>query len=153
MARILVVDDDVELQKVIRGSLVPIGHEVVAAVTGEDALRAAVERSPDLAVIDLKLPGIDGLGCFRRMKERRPSLSGIVLTGYPSYPSVVDALRCGIADYLEKPIRAWQLVAAIDRALGGGHVASAGAKDPPEPNRRASFHRPDDFTPRSIPWF
>ena len=117
MARILIVDDEPRIRRVLSMLLDDQGHEVTDVQTGEAAVEVG-ERFPfDLGLIDLSLPGIDGLTTFRRLRERDPKLSAIVMTAYGSIPSAVEAMRAGAFDYLTKPFDNEELLIAVRRAL------------------------------------
>ena len=117
MATILAVDDDPQVQGIVRFTLSRAGHEVLEAPSGEAALEVAGGRHIDLAIIDNKLSGISGLETFRRLRVSTPHLPGIVLTGYASYPNVVEAMRAGISDYLAKPFSPRELLEVVERAV------------------------------------
>ncbi len=113
--RILVVDDEPAIQRTLRANLVARGYEVSTADTGEDALRHAEARMPDLLILDLMLPGISGLDVCRRVRgmARIPIL---VLSARGEESTKVQALDAGADDYLTKPFGMDELLARV-RAL------------------------------------
>jgi len=116
-ARILVVDDDLEVGKFFTNLLKLKGHKVTVAANGSQA-REAFKEAYHLAIFDLKLPDTDGLTLFREMKACHPGCEILVMTGYSTVKSAVEAVQLGAFDYLEKPFSdLTELEAIIDRAL------------------------------------
>ncbi len=115
MSRILVVDNEVEILRALRRALAARGHEVVTAPDGEDAIVEAEASAPDLIVLDLHLPGIDGMEVCRRLRTwtRVPIL---ILSVRDDEPGKVEALDLGADDYLTKPFGVEELLARV-RAL------------------------------------
>jgi len=113
--RILLVDDDtVYIQRLAR-ALRDRGCTVIAVETAEEAADAAAELQPDAAVLDLKLPGANGLSCLRDLRMAWPDLRVLMLTGYGSIATAMEAVRQGAWDYLTKPADADQILAALSR--------------------------------------
>jgi len=125
---VLLVEDDAQLRRMLRTSLPPRGFAVVDAATGEDALALARERAPDLVLLDLALPGIDGLEVARRLRQwsRVPI---IVLTARGAERSKVELLDAGADDYVTKPFGFDELVARMRAALRRG-ADEAGDDEP-----------------------
>ena len=115
-ARILVVDDDVEILSLMRRGLSYAGYTVDLAETGEDALALALAASPDLVVLDVMLPGLDGLEVCRRLRAGDPTLPILMLTAKGRVPDRVVGLDAGADDYLVKPFALDELLARL-RAL------------------------------------
>ena len=115
MSRILVVDDEQQILRAVRRALVARGYEVVTAADGEDALVEAEASRPDLVVLDLNLPGMDGLEVCRRLRAwtRVPIL---ILSVLEDEAGKVRALDLGADDYLTKPFGVEELLARV-RAL------------------------------------
>ncbi|MEX1115240.1 MAG: response regulator [Akkermansiaceae bacterium] len=111
--RILVVDDDTVFRDRLAASLGRRGHEVVAAVGLEEVEALLQQFSPDYAVLDLRLEGESGLSLARVLRERLPEIRILILTGYGSITTAVDAMRLGAADYLSKPADTDQIEAAL----------------------------------------
>jgi len=115
-ARILIVEDDEAVLETLRAILDRAGYQVEQATDLAQAL-AATERSVfDVAVLDLRLREDDGLRVLRRLKERSPAAAGLIVTGYASLETAVQALRAGAFDFLVKPVDPDELKAAISRA-------------------------------------
>jgi two-component system, OmpR family, KDP operon response regulator KdpE len=110
--RILVVDDEVEIRRALRTGLTGHGFEVEAAGDGEEALAAAAARTPDVVLLDLGLPGIDGFAVLERLRERSRA-AVIVVSVMADERDKVRALDLGADDYLVKPFGMEELVARI----------------------------------------
>jgi DNA-binding response OmpR family regulator len=115
--RILVVDDERFFREGIRDALVAAGLECATASTGVEALELATDPSFGVIVLDVVLPGLDGLEVLRRLRERQPELRVIILSAYTDQERVLEALRLGAFDYLAKPLHDEELVLAVRRAL------------------------------------
>ena len=115
-AHILVVDDDRRITEVLRRALAYEGYSVDVALRGDEALQRAIERPPDLVVLDIMLPGIDGLEVCRRLRASGNQVPILMLTAKDSIPDRVAGLDTGADDYLVKPIELEELQARV-RAL------------------------------------
>jgi YesN/AraC family two-component response regulator len=109
-SEILVVDDEDVMQMVFANLFEEGKHHIDFAVSGEQALEMLKEREYNLVVVDKNLPGISGIELIPQAREIRPHAEFIIVTGYASYQSVVEALRLGAFDYLEKPFQDIDLV-------------------------------------------
>jgi DNA-binding response OmpR family regulator len=116
-ARILVVDDERFFREGIREALEAAGLSCVTAATGVEALDLASDPALGAVVLDVVLPGLDGLEVLRRLRDRQPELRVIILSAYTDQERVLEALRLGAFDYLAKPIHDEELVLAVRRAL------------------------------------
>jgi two-component system response regulator MprA len=114
--RVLVVDDDVKILNMMRRGLIFAGYEVDTAESGEQALDKSVDRLPDVVILDVMLPGIDGLEVCRRLRAAEPRLPILLLTARDRVPDRVAGLDAGADDYLVKPFAFDELLARI-RAL------------------------------------
>jgi two-component system, OmpR family, response regulator ResD len=115
---VLVVDDEPTIGEVVSAYLERAGYETRVAADGHAALAAVAERSPDLIVLDLMLPGLDGLEVMRRVRERRDRTSAIILLTARGEPhDRVIGLRLGADDYVVKPFSPAELVARVDAVL------------------------------------
>lgn len=128
MSTVLVVDDDVTVREVVVSYLRAAGHEVVEAEDGESALELAGDRAPDLVVLDLMLPGIDGLEVCRRLRERG-DVPVVMLTALGSETDRVVGLERGADDYLPKPFSPRELVLRVDSVLRRTGDRGAGARE------------------------
>ena len=113
--RVLVIEDDAEIADVLRRFLRQEGHEVRTAVDGEEAIPAASEFVPDLVILDLGLPGIDGVEVCRRLRAEG-DVPILILTARTELEDRVEGLDSGADDYLAKPFERQELLARI-RAL------------------------------------
>ncbi len=115
-ARVLVVDDEPQIQRVLRPSLTASGYEVIEATTGRQALAAVREHSPDIIILDLGLPDMDGKEVLRKLRilARTPV---IVLSARDRESEKIAALDLGADDYVEKPFAMGELLARMRTAL------------------------------------
>jgi len=111
----LLVDDDRTFCEVLARALEARGFEVLCAQDGNEALRLAVERTPEYAVIDLRLPDMSGLKLLEKLKAIDENTNTVLLTGYSSIATAVAAVKLGATYYLTKPTNADQIVAAFSR--------------------------------------
>jgi two-component system, NtrC family, response regulator HydG len=102
--RILIVDDELSVRDSLRRWFQEDGYEVGVAESASDALTRLAEREWDLALVDIKMRGTDGIELQRRMKEIRPQMVVIIMTGYASVETAVTALKNGAYDYVTKPL-------------------------------------------------
>lgn len=113
---ILIVDDDDVFRRRLVRAFEDRGFEASGAASFDEAVRQAAEESPELAVVDLKMPGKDGLELVRELKRIDPTTTVLVLTGYGSIPSALEAVRLGAVHYLTKPADAEDILAGFARA-------------------------------------
>ncbi len=116
--RVLLVDDEVAFLEVLSERLQARGLEVSAVATGEEAVRLAETRTFDAVVLDLAMPGMDGLETLRRLLAAQPHLQVMILTGQATLQAAVEATRLGAVDIFEKP-------ADIETLLGRIRLARA----------------------------
>jgi two-component system NtrC family response regulator len=114
--KILMVDDEVKFLEAIATRLELRGFEVTAAANGEDALTIADSKKFDLALVDLKMPGLNGQQVLEALKERHKHLEVIILTGHGSLQSAVDCTKLGAFGYLPKPYEFEKLVETLKQA-------------------------------------
>ena len=115
--RILVVDDDPKIRTVVRRGLAYEGYRVVEAATGEEGLEKAREHLPDLVVLDVMLPGIDGLEVTRRLRTGGEEIAILMLTARDEVKDRVEGLETGADDYLVKPFSFEELLARVHALL------------------------------------
>jgi two-component system response regulator RegA len=111
----LLVDDDDAFRRRLARALEDRGLRVRQAADGASALAAARDESPELAVVDLRMPGLGGLDVVRALKEIDPTTEIVVLTGYGSIATALEAVRLGAVHYLTKPADADDVLAAFAR--------------------------------------
>jgi len=124
--RVLVVDDDATVADVVRRYLERDGYAVQLAADGETALRLAAEHEPDLVVLDLMLPGIDGLEVCRRLRTRS-DVPIVMLTALGEESDRVVGLQLGADDYVTKPFSPRELALRVASVLRRAHAAPPGA--------------------------
>jgi two-component system response regulator RegA len=110
----LVVDDDQVFRTRLCRALVQRNWEASAAASGEEALTFARDRSPDLVLVDLRMPGMGGLDVVQELRAIDSSMTIIVLTGYGSIPTAISAMKKGADHYLSKPADADQILAVYE---------------------------------------
>ncbi|MBN1878301.1 MAG: response regulator transcription factor [Anaerolineae bacterium] len=115
--KILVVDDEIQIVRVVRGYLEKAGFRVLTATNGQEALFVARDEKPDLVVLDLQLPGIDGLEFTRRIRAEQPQLAIIMLTARVDEMDRILGLELGADDYVTKPFSPRELVARVRAVL------------------------------------
>ena len=102
-AKILVVDDEAIIRESLRDWLNDAGHQVLTAENGPQALEIMERDKPSIAIVDLVMPGMDGIELLKKAKEVSPSIEVIIITAYASIPTAIAAIREGAYDYIEKP--------------------------------------------------
>lgn len=130
---ILVVDDEPDIRDLLREILQEEGYQVAVAADGETARRASAERRPDLALLDIWMPDIDGITLLKEWHNGPgPSFPVIMMSGHGTIETAVEATRHGAFDYIEKPLSLARLLATVRSALGSGdrRLAAATARGP-----------------------
>lgn len=117
MASILIIDDDTYIRSTFEDLFVPDGHEVIALMTAEDALSYLQNEEPDLIFLDLKLPGMDGLGFLKELQARKNDIPVVVITGHANVDTSVQAMKLGAADYIRKPFNIDELVLIVEKIV------------------------------------
>jgi len=101
--KLLVVDDEAIIRESLRDWLSDVGHQVLTAENGPQALEIIQKEKPGIIIVDLVMPGMDGIELLKRAKEISPSIEVIIITAYGSIPTAITAMREGAYDYIEKP--------------------------------------------------
>jgi DNA-binding NtrC family response regulator len=117
MRSILIVEDDKLVRQTLASQLAKKGFDIAVAETGEEAVRAFAEGGPDLVLLDVRLPDIDGLEVLRRLRERSRRAVILVMTAFDDMKTTVEAIKLGAFEYLVKPLNATELELAIDKAF------------------------------------
>jgi signal transduction histidine kinase/CheY-like chemotaxis protein len=115
--RILVVDDEPHVVQIFQDLLAQRGYEVTSSTNGDDAIVKVTQGNFDLVLTDINLPGVDGLEVVRAAKAADKDTCVILITGYASTTTAIDALRQGAYDYITKPFDLWETAKAIERGL------------------------------------
>jgi DNA-binding NtrC family response regulator len=115
--RILIVDDDDVVRQSYLRSLQGISCNVATAGDGEEALQS-MERDPfDVVLLDMRMPGQDGLSVLRTIKQKWPESEVVIITGYPTVDSAKEAVRLGAYDYVAKPVGPQDVINVADGAM------------------------------------
>ena len=116
--RVLVVDDEASIRDLLQKTLALAEYDVDTAADGSAALGLLRDAEYDLLVADLKMPGMDGLTLIRQARRLRADLPVIIVTGFSSETSAIEALNLGVASYLLKPFGVPDVLSAASKALG-----------------------------------
>ncbi len=131
MKRMLLVDDDDAFRERLARAMRSRGFEVDAADGYGQAMAFSAANPPDRVVVDLNMPGRGGLEVVRDLKERFPDTEIVVLTGFGSVPTAVDAVRLGACNYLHKPAHADMILAAFEHGRSDPLEQAAPEYQPP----------------------
>lgn len=121
-ARVLVVDDEASIRDLLAKTLALAEYDVETAGDATTALSRVRGTEYDLLIADLRMPGMDGLSLIRQVKRIRAELPVIIITGFSSESSAIEAVNLGVAGYLRKPFRVPEVLAAAAKALGAPAV-------------------------------
>ncbi|UCB52008.1 MAG: sigma-54-dependent Fis family transcriptional regulator [Candidatus Zixiibacteriota bacterium] len=116
-AKILVVDDEEIVLRSCRKILQGGGHEVTTALSGQEAFGLLESETFDIVITDMKMPGIDGLQVLESIKEKYPDVAVIMITGYSTVQSAVQAMKLGAFDYIPKPFTPDEVLVVVEKAL------------------------------------
>lgn len=114
---ILIVDDEITIIESLKGILSDDGFEVIHAFNGYEALKKIETESPDIVLLDIWMPGMDGIETLKEIKKIAPSLPVVMITGHGTIESAVDATKSGAYDFLEKPLSIDKIMVTINNAL------------------------------------
>jgi len=115
--RVLVVDDVDELRRTYMQGLSLLGYDVDQARSGQEAIEKVREGTVNAVILDLHMPGMDGLACLKAIKEERADTEVLIVTGYGTIPSAVEAMRLGAYDYIAKPFSFDELDQRLKRCM------------------------------------
>jgi DNA-binding NtrC family response regulator len=115
--RILVIDDEVELCNLLEAALTDEGYAVLSCCDPEEGLRLALKERPDLVLLDLKMPKMDGLQVLQEMKRHDETIPVIIITGFTNISQARDAIHLGAHDYITKPFDLSYIKAAVRDAI------------------------------------
>ena len=116
--RVLVVDDEASIRDLLSKTLALAEYDIDVAPDGRSALERMRMYAYDLLIADLKMPGMDGLTLIREAKRFKADLPVLIITGFSTESSAIEAVNLGVAGYLTKPFRVPQVLAAAAKALG-----------------------------------
>jgi two-component system response regulator AtoC len=117
MKSILIIDDDPLIRKTLSTHLSKEGYDIYLAETGNEGICAYEDKSPDLVILDIRLPDIDGLEVLQRIKENNPGATVIIITAYDDMKTTVEAIKLGAFEYLVKPLDFVDIELTIDKAF------------------------------------
>jgi len=115
--RILIVDDDETVRRSYLRSLQDMSCNIATASDGEEALQTMEQDPFDVVLLDMRMPGQDGLSVLRTMKQKWPESEVVIITGYPTMDSAKEAVRLGAYDYVAKPVGPQDVINVTDRAI------------------------------------
>lgn len=115
--RILVVDDELSICQGCQRIFEEEGYTFKFALSGKEGLEKAAMEVFDVAIVDLKMPDIDGLEVMRTIKQRQPSLAMIMITGYASVPTAVEAIKLGAEDFIPKPFTPDEILMVVNKVV------------------------------------
>src|SRR5262245_18861617 len=115
--RILFADDEKSLQEFMRSELPRLGHEVTVCPDGKAAVKALEKTTFDVAILDLRMPGLDGIEVLEHLKQVSPDTEAVVMTGHGSMESAVAAMRLGAMEYIYKPCKLTEIEAVLQKVL------------------------------------
>ena len=116
-ARVLIVDDEKSILETLTGIIEDEGHEVITASSGEKALTLFSESSPDIVLMDVWMPGMDGIETLKSMKEKNRDACVIMISGHSTIDTAVHAIKLGAYDFMEKPLALEKVTILVSRAL------------------------------------
>ncbi len=114
---ILIVDDEESILKSLSGILMDEGFEILTATNGYEALKCIEEQGPDLVLLDIWMPGLDGIETLKEIKNQHPHVQVIMITGHGTIETAVSATKMGAYDFIEKPLNIDRVIVAINNAL------------------------------------
>lgn len=122
--KILVVDDELFVRELLQEFLSNEGYQVFLAESGEKAVNLVKTNPVEIALIDLKMPGMDGISTLKEIRKIAPNTIAIILTGYPTIETSIEALRSGAYDYVVKPFKLNDLKNTIEKAISEHRLKS-----------------------------
>jgi diguanylate cyclase (GGDEF)-like protein len=129
-ANILVIDDEENIRELLRELLEDENFSVSTASSGEEGIEIAKERAFDVVITDLKMPGMSGIEVIRKFKEKNSNTTVIVITGYPTIESAVEAMKEGAYDYILKPFNLDHIKLVVRKAMERQNLLREAIVDP-----------------------
>ena len=122
-SRILVIDDDAAIRDSLRMTLEYNGYEFIGAATGQEGLSMAEREAPDLVLLDIKMPGMDGMDVLSRLRSMTEAVPVVMISGHGTTSTAVDAIKRGAVDFLDKPFESTdRLLVTISNAIEQGRL-------------------------------
>jgi YesN/AraC family two-component response regulator len=122
---ILIVDDEVNVCRGVQRIFEDEGFLSNYALTGTEGLKRAEEEDFDLVITDLKMPDINGLDMIKRLKQQKPDTPVVMITGYASVPTAVEAMKIGAYDYIPKPFNPDEILRVVHEAMAKNRIKKA----------------------------
>ena len=144
---ILLVDDEDTIRLFLEKTLRDEGYEALTAATGEEALDLASKELPDLVLLDLKLPDINGIEVLKRIKESIPEIVVVMLTAFGDIETAVSAIKRGAFDFVSKPVNLEQLLLTIEKGLASQRLT----REVMQLRRRLRVDSDDNYVPGESP--
>src|SRR5947199_7527166 len=116
-SRILVIDDEAAIRESLRMTLEYEGYEFIGAATGQEGLALVEREAPDLVLLDVKMPGMDGLEVLERLRNMNETLPVVVVSGHGTISTAVEATKKGAFDFIEKPFASERVLVSLRNAL------------------------------------
>ena len=113
---VLIVDDEKDFVEMLSQRFQDDGHVVRVAYNAEEGLESLAEQEPDVVVLDIRMPGMDGIAALRKIRARHPLVEVVLLTGHGSVETAVEGLKLGAYDYLQKPTKYEELLETLKAA-------------------------------------
>jgi DNA-binding NtrC family response regulator len=126
---VLIVDDEKNIRLTVSQSLESIGLDTDTAMNGDEALAKLTANDYSLILLDLKMPGMDGMQVLRRIREVRPEVRVVVITAYGTVESAVEAMKLGTVDFVQKPFASDEIRALVSRVLQRDQLDGQKAED------------------------
>src|SRR6185295_6294847 len=122
-SRILVIDDEAPIRDSLKMTLEYDGYEVIGAATGQEGLALAEREAPDLVLLDVKMPGMDGIEVLERLRNMNETLPIVMISGHGTTATAVEATKKGAVDFLDKPFESTErLLVTLRNALEQGQL-------------------------------
>jgi len=137
---VLVVDDEVSVQEALQDILEDNGYHVELASNGKEGLQKIVEIRPDVILLDLRMPDMDGIEVLEVINDKGISLPVILITAYGNTTNTIKAMKLGAFDYITKPLKLDKLLAAVEKAVDAGEISPVAEPGPPGYDEGDSSH-------------
>ncbi|MEO6307536.1 MAG: sigma 54-interacting transcriptional regulator, partial [Nitrospiraceae bacterium] len=138
---ILVVDDDAEMRELVHDVLKDRGHEISTAGSGQEALKLLAEQDHAVVVTDLRMKGMQGTELLAEIRRLYPDIGVILMTGFGSVDTAVEAMKRGASDYLTKPVKNDELVRVVERVIREASLRREVNRLRREVHKEYSFHQ------------
>lgn len=127
--RILIADDEKNIRFTLAHALERSGYEIATAVNGEDALKQMDAEEYDLLLLDLRMPGMDGMDVLKETAKRFPATRVVIVTAHGTVENAVEAVKLGAVDFIQKPFSPTEIRDLVAQVLDREHIRSAEAHD------------------------